>query len=99
MGRSEKYHQLPRHIYALVFPNRYVYIGQTKDLKRREAQHRNARKLPWGTQNFHMVHLTTVVATTLEAEDHEYAWRYTAFRHGHNVYILPPNIVLIPRGG
>ncbi len=90
-GRSEKYRPRTRHIYALLFENGCCYVGQSTDLKRRETQHRRPDG-GWQDQRFTMLHLASLVGTTAQAEDHEYAWRYTAQRAGWNIYGKPPNI-------
>jgi predicted GIY-YIG superfamily endonuclease len=91
LGRSEKYHARPRHLYTLLFENGCCYVGQTTDLKRRESQHRNPAG-GWGNQPFTFVHLATMEGTKEQAEDHEYAWRYTAQRAGWRIYGKPPNV-------
>lgn len=74
---AEKYHLRPRHLYALVFPGRRVYIGQTVDLKRRAYQHRRSWHEP-----FEVLPLIEVTGTELQVEDWEFAWRYVAQRAG-----------------
>ena len=77
---AEKYQARERHLYALRFPGRRVYIGQTVDLRRRAYQHRRAWAEP-----FEMLSLSTMRGTEAEAEDWEYAWRHVARRAGFTV--------------
>ena len=41
LGRSEKYHALPRTLYALLFDDGGCYIGQSSNPHQREKQHRS----------------------------------------------------------
>ncbi|KAB7628924.1 GIY-YIG nuclease family protein [Stenotrophomonas rhizophila] len=90
-GRSQKYQNRDRHIYALLFSNGCVYVGQTVNLKDREQQHR--RSGGW-KQSFTFHSLDTVHGTQAQAEDYEFAWRNVANRAGHTIYGLAPNIVV-----
>lgn len=90
--RDEKYHQRERHIYALLFNNNAVYIGQTVSLSRRQKEHEsNAGGWP---RSFEFKYLATVNGTKELAEDHERAWRYVAASNGHKIYAKPPGIVV-----
>ena len=92
-GRTQKYRTRRRHLYALLFQNGACYIGQTVNLKARLAQHR----LPsggWIGAQFELVHLGQANGTQLQAEDHEYAWRYKAQNAGWIVYAKPPSIII-----
>lgn len=95
-GRSEKYHVRPRHLYALVFPEGFVYIGQSVDLKTREAQHR-APSGGWNRE-FEFLPLSTIEGTKADAEHHEVAWRTLAARKGWGVYARPPGIPIRRHG-
>lgn len=77
---AEKYQARERHLYALRFPGRRVYIGQTVNLHRRAYQHHRA----W-PEDFEMLPLSTMHGTEAEAEDWEYAWRHVARRAGMTV--------------
>lgn len=83
MGREQKYQRRTRHLYALLFESGQAYIGQTVDLPRRERQHRNTWPMP-----FVFRELGAVVGTQREGEDHEYAWRYVAWRAGWSVVAM-----------
>lgn len=95
LGRSQKYHRRPRILYALMFASGYCYIGQTVDLRQREAQHRSPRG-GW-RHDFEVVELATVHATEAEASDFERAWRLAAVSRGWRVYAKPPGIPCNPR--
>ena len=43
LGRSEKYHTLPRTLYALLFDDGGCYIGQSSNPQQREKQHRSPK--------------------------------------------------------
>lgn len=94
-GRSEKYHARPRHLYALVFQGA-VYIGQTVDLGKREAQHRSLSG-GWNGRRFDVVPLGVCNGTHAQAAAYERAWRLAARRLGWKVYGLPPDVVVDPR--
>lgn len=79
-GRSEKYHRRPRHLYALIFDDRHVYVGQTIDLEQRRRQH--AKRWP---EPFTMLPLAVIEGTCADAVEHEYAWRLLAERRGLTV--------------
>lgn len=81
MSRAQKYHTRPRHLYALLFDNRYCYVGQSVDLKRRGREHER----DWPEQ-FEMIHLGTMQGSQAQAEDYEYAWRWKAHRAGWRLY-------------
>lgn len=44
LGRSEKYHALPRTLYALLFDDGGCYIGQSSNPQQREKQHRSPKR-------------------------------------------------------
>lgn len=85
MGRDEKYHPRPRHIYALIFSGRRCYVGQTVSPRRRWAQHR----VLWRRHRFTPIVLARIVGTHQDAEEHEYAWRIAAYQRGWRVYGRP----------
>ena len=94
LGRSEKYHALPRTLYALLFDDGGCYIGQSSNPQQREKQHRS-RQGGWHRPfQFHV--LSVVTATRAEAEAHEQAWRVRASKEGWRVYAKPPGIVINP---
>ena len=94
LGRSEKYHALPRTLYALLFDDGGCYIGQSSNPEQREKQHRS-RQGGWHRPfQFHV--LNVVTATRAEAEAHEQAWRVRASKEGWRVYAKPPGIVINP---
>lgn len=43
LGRSEKYHALPRTLYALLFDDGGCYVGQSSNPQQREKQHRSPK--------------------------------------------------------
>lgn len=43
LGRSEKYHALPRTLYALLFDDGGCYVGQSTNPQQREKQHRSPK--------------------------------------------------------
>lgn len=88
MSRAQKYKPRRRHLYALMFDRRRVYIGQTIDLGRRQKEHR--RDWCWP---FEMIELGSIVGTQAEAEEYEYAWRYRAGRSGFRVIAKSPRSV------
>ncbi len=90
--RDQKYRARERHIYALVFEDNRVYIGQSVDIKRREGQHK-AWSGGWNTNKFRVVPLDTMTGTYAQAEEYEYAWRYKAMRAGFKVYGKPGLII------
>jgi hypothetical protein len=81
MGREQKYKIRTRHLYALIFADRYCYIGQTSDLKRRYQQHKRA----W-LMGFEFMPLASIEGTQADGEEHEYSWRYKAMKAGYGVY-------------
>ena len=92
-GRSQKYQDRPRYLYALFFQNGACYIGQSVNLKTRLDQHR----LPsggWMGAIFQMVQLDVVNGTQQQAEEHEFAWRYKAQNAGWIIYGKPPSVVV-----
>ena len=93
LGRSQKYHRRPRHLYALLFDTGCAYVGQTVDLEERERQHRRESG-GWAGLPFHCVHLATIEATEECARDHEHAWRHRAAVNGWGIYAKPPGIVV-----
>lgn len=80
MSQAQKYHRRERTLYALLWKSGRVYIGQTIEPKRREQEHRRLWPDP-----FDFVRLGTMQGTQLEAEDHEYAWRWLAHHAGFEV--------------
>lgn len=80
VDRAQKYHRHERVLYALLFKSGQAYIGQTIDAKRRAQEHRRA----WAA-SFEFVQLETMTGTQLEAEDHEFAWRFRAHKAGFSV--------------
>ncbi|WP_141696979.1 GIY-YIG nuclease family protein [Xanthomonas translucens] len=87
--RNQKYLPRPRHLYGLFFNNGCCYVGQTVDLKQREQQHRSPRG-GWQGKTFSFVPLSSMTGTQADAELHEYAWRYKAFKQGWRIYAKPP---------
>lgn len=87
-GRSQKYHERPRHLYALLFGNGCCYIGQTVNLNARLSQHKSPAG-GWAGNVFTMVPLGVVHCTQQCGEDYEYAWRYKAACAGWRVYGKP----------
>lgn len=94
-GRSQKYLDRPRYLYALLFDNKCCYVGQTVDLRARERQHRSPQG-GWCGQHFDFKPLGVVIGSEATAIDYEHAWRCIAVRHGLNIYGMPPNIVVSP---
>ncbi|MBH1539546.1 GIY-YIG nuclease family protein [Stenotrophomonas maltophilia] len=94
LGRSEKYHALPRTLYALLFDDGGCYVGQSSNPQQREKQHRS-RQGGWH-RPFRFHALEVVTATRAEAEAHEQAWRGEASRGGGRIYAKPPGIVVNP---
>ncbi|WP_447896623.1 GIY-YIG nuclease family protein [Stenotrophomonas acidaminiphila] len=92
MGQQERHQGRTRHIYALIFKDKHCYVGQTNDLERRKSEHMSERG-GW-REPFEMIHLDTMKGTREEAEDYEYAWRYTAQRKGWSVIGKPPKVVV-----
>lgn len=90
--RDEKYHLRDRHLYALLFKNNAVYIGQTVSLSRRQGEHQSVAG-GWPS-SFKFLHLSSMHGTKQEAEDHERAWRYVAASQGYRIYAKPPGIVV-----
>lgn len=82
---AEKYRTRLRHLYALEFAGRRVYIGQTVDPHRRAQQHQHAWSEP-----FTMTLLDSMRGTEAQAEEYEYAWRYIAHRAGFTVLARAP---------
>ena len=95
-GRSQKYHKRRRYLYALIFDNGCIYIGQTVNPKNREKQHLSV-KGGWLNESFTYHLLNSVDGTQAQTEDYEHAWRLVANARGRRVYGLPPNIVINPR--
>jgi len=91
--RNQKYLPRPRHLYALFFNRGCCYVGQTVDLLNREKQHRSPRG-SWQGRPFQFVPLGQMVGTQADAEVHEYAWRYKAFRKGWRIYSKPPGLLI-----
>ena len=92
-GRSQKFHRLPRYLYALMFPNKRLYIGQSVDPKRRFQQHKSQGK--WLTNNdFVMVVLSCQFTTEEEASDWEHAYRQVAAWWGWGVYWKEPGLII-----
>lgn len=85
MSRAQKYKPRRRHLYALLFDRRRVYIGQTIDLGRRQKEHKRDWCYP-----FQMVELGSIMGTQADAEEYEYAWRYRAGRSGFRVLAKSP---------
>ncbi|BFI96282.1 MAG: hypothetical protein RSP_17920 [Rhodanobacter sp.] len=78
MERAQRHHKHTRHLYGLLWhPTRQCYIGQTVDMERRRKEHARAWSNP-----FEMIHLETMEGTQLDAEDHEYAWRFRCSESG-----------------
>lgn len=94
LGRSEKYHALPRTLYALLFDDGGCYIGQSSNPEQREKQHRS-RQGGWH-RPFRFYALEVVTVTRAEAEAYEQAWRVRASKEGWRVYAKPPGIVINP---
>jgi len=94
LNRSQKYHERPRHLYALLFSDG-VYIGQTVNLAKREQQHRSERG-GWCGKPFQCVHLSTIQGTEEDAVEYEHAWRLKAWQLGHRVFAKPPGIPCNP---
>ena len=86
MSRAQKYRTRRRHLYALLFDRKRVYIGQTIDLGRRHKEHRRDWCYP-----FQMIELGSIDGTQAEAEEYEYAWRYKAGRSGFRVLCKSPS--------
>ncbi|HFK2883158.1 GIY-YIG nuclease family protein [Stenotrophomonas maltophilia] len=76
LGRSEKYHALPRTLYALLFDDGGCYVGQSSNPQQREKQHRSPKGGWHRPFRFHA--LEVVTATRAEAEAYEQAWRVKA---------------------
>lgn len=91
--RNQKYLPRPRHLYALFFNGGGCYVGQTVDLVQREKQHRSSRG-GWQGRPFQFAPLGQMVGTQADAEVHEYAWRYKAFRKGWRIYSKPPGLLI-----
>ena len=85
MSRSQKYKPRERHLYALMFDSKRVYIGQTIDIGRRHKEHRRDWNYP-----FQIIELGSIVGTQADAEEYEYAWRYRAGRSGFRVLCKSP---------
>ncbi|WP_448478686.1 GIY-YIG nuclease family protein [Pseudoxanthomonas mexicana] len=94
LGRSEKYHALPRTLYALLFDDGGCYIGQSSNPEQREKQHRSHQGGWHRPFRFHA--LEVVTATRAEAEAYEQAWRVKASREGWRIYAKPPGVVINP---
>lgn len=94
LGRSEKYHTLPRTLYALLFDDGGCYIGQSSNPEQREKQHRS-RQGGWH-RHFQFHPLEVVTATRAETEAYEQAWRVRASKEGWRVYAKPPGVVINP---
>lgn len=94
-GRSQKYHDRPRYLYALLFQNGCCYVGQSVDPGQRLGQHRRVSG-GWAGQPFRMIELGVVLGTQADAERHEFAWRYSAFKAGWRIY-GKPGILVDPR--
>lgn len=88
LGRSEKYHALPRTLYALLFDDGGCYIGQSSNPQQREKQHRSPKGGWHRPFRFHA--LEVVTATRAETEAYEQAWRVKASREGWRIYAKPP---------
>ena len=86
MSRAQNYRTRRRHLYALLFDRKRVYIGQTIDLGRRHKEHRHDWCSP-----FQMIELGSIDGTQAEAEEYEYAWRYRAGRSGFRVLCKSPS--------
>jgi hypothetical protein len=69
-----------RYLYALLFPGRRCYIGQTTRPQQRWSEHRRAWHEP-----FKPLLLGSVVGTYDDAVDYEHAWRYQAHNQGFHV--------------
>lgn len=95
LGRSEKYHALPRTLYALLFDDGGCYVGQSTNPQQREKQHRSPKGGWHRPFRFHA--LEVVTATRAETEAYEQAWRVKASREGWRIYAKPPGIVANPR--
>lgn len=94
LGRSEKYHALPRTLYALLFDDGGCYIGQSSNPQQREKQHRSPKGGWHRPFRFHA--LEVVTATRAETEAYEQAWRVKASREGWRIYAKPPPLVKAP---
>ena len=86
MSRAQKYRTRRRHLYALLFDRKRVYVGQTVDFGRRHNEHRRDWCYP-----FQMIELGSIDGTQAEAEEYEYAWRYRAGRSGFRVLCKSPS--------
>lgn len=91
-GRSQKYHDRPRYLYALLFDNGCCYIGQSVDPRDRLRQHRSPEG-GWAGAVFNMIPLGVVMGTFKDGEDHEAAWRVAAARAGWSIYGKPGVLV------
>lgn len=87
MGR-QKYYVRRRFIYALFFENNAVYIGQSVDPKRREAEHKRPSG-EWCGAPFRMRVLYEFQGTHSDGEHFERSYRLRAKRRGLAVYGLP----------
>lgn len=94
LGRSEKYHALPRTLYALLFDDGGCYIGQSSNPEQREKQHRSCQGGWHRPFQFHA--LEVVTATRADTEAYEQAWRVRASKEGWRIYAKPPGIVINP---
>jgi hypothetical protein len=97
---DQAYRKRTRHLYALLFESGRAYIGQTVDMRRRNAEHAKAWASP-----FNMVHLGDCQGTYADAEDHEYAWRYVGGQAGwtilardrqNNTFVVNPENRMTP---
>ena len=92
MGQEERYKDRQRFIYALIFKDKHCYVGQTVDLERRKQEHKGSSG-GW-KEPFEMIQLDIMQGTRQEAEDFEYAWRYTAQRKGWRIIGKPPKLLV-----
>lgn len=91
LGRGQKYHARPRHLYALLFEDGFAYIGQSVDLRQRESQHRRPAG-GWCGKPFRCLPLAVIHGTEEQARHYEHAWRHAANKHGWAIYAKPPGI-------
>ena len=81
-----------RSLYILHFGQRRIYVGQTKDPKRRWGEHRRSG---WAERPASMsLVLVAPDSTEVEAEDLEHAIRLAAHWLGYAVFSQPPGLVI-----